>query len=659
MLRLTNRALFLVLLIALVGVPFSFCQSSADIVIDQVFLSKSRASVGEEVTVGLRFEWADTGQPVQGPQVSIDGQYYFIWQDGWVLIKDIENEVMKKTYIVNDIRFGGSHYTWEMLVDPPEVIWDKVKIELYPEYERVNVGSPPQLTNYSYYMYDYEFFEGDIGLNVTGPVKKVGSHGITVDWIKDHKYGVHTFEATVATQIWDTVKVILYKDKSRYNLGREADIGYLANFDSDLNTFYGTVTLNDTTKKDQAGLYHFTAEEIFDHNRINNVTIFESNVIDVIYDKVELELTVEDSRINVGEEVKINYTGQYIYDGGSFLGDLRLNYPLVCEFVDKRTIEVRRIQDNRFFLDYFEANSLDVIWDRIKVDITTEDTRVDVGEKVEVQVDAYYEYDNTPIPEGDYSVNALSLTLNEVGNFTFKAENAYGAEYDITAVDFEEVNVVWDMVVFDFEPTTDRLILGTGDRPRIKAKYSYDGEEFKGSYKLNNFIPTTPGRYTFRVVSMNDPNYELTSFTSGEQEYYFDNVMFEEYIESAIPGRIKYVYKVTWQSDYAPIDNAVVLIGGQPCVYNGNGFYVLQAGTLSPSMEKDVQIWVHGHLIEEKTVNTILVGNIGSMGVLGAAIILGAFKLVKYRQAKKKKEELKYEYLEYDEPEAFAEQTLS
>jgi hypothetical protein len=648
------KGLFLIIAMSFAFTSPVLGQSGVQIYVNQIFVSKPRVSVGEEVTVGLRFEWAETGAPVTSAQVSINGVEHWIWHDGWLLIKEIENNVMKKTYNVDYIRVASTYYSWEMLVPAPEVIFDKVKIELYPECERINIGSPPKITNYSYYMYDYESFEGTIKLNVTGPVNNIGTKSVSVDEIWDEKYGVHTFESTVVSQTWDKVNVVLYKDKPRYNVDQEADIGYQAYYESDLAKFYGTVEINDTTKKDVVGEYHYTVDSIKDN--INEVTLFESNVLDVIYDKIKLNITVEDDRISVGEEARINFTGTYLYDNSEFLGNLRFNHPLASENVGKKTLEVRKIEDNRFFLDHCEANSIDVIWDSIKVDINVDDTRVDVGETVEIIADAYYEYDNQRIPEEDYTMNAMSKMMSKVGNFTFKADKAYGAQHDISAVNCDGVNIIWDQIEFVFQPQQERFILETGVKPRVEARYIYDGEEYNGEYKLNNHYPTYPGKYLYKVISINDSKYGLTVFNSNEQEYIFDNVLIEEQIENKIPGSITYVYRINYESDYLPIENAIVLIDGQQCSHTVNGLYVLQSKVLLPKVEKNVQIWVQNYLIEEKQVNELLLGNIGVSALILIIFTIGGIKIIQIIKSRKSKteriqdidDEEKYEYLEYE-----------
>ena len=609
--------------------------AEADITVTQCYVSDERVDVGQEVTVGFRLVWTETGEPLTHGSVYIvgDPQGKSGWMNGWIIFTDTCDEPYIKEWRVNYVSVYGVHKTVQMEKDPPTCIFDRVAITLIPEYERTNVGEEPSIILYAIYEANYETFNGTIHLNYTDGFDYVGRRGVTVDYIEDPHHGIHSFTSNTVKISWDRVKVDLYTPRKRYNPGREAKIECLAYYESDTEPFLGEITLNETLVQSEVGRYRYTVESIMDWRY--GISLFTTDTIDVVFDKVLVDLEVADTRIGVGERADIRYAAWYAYDGSPFSGNVTFTAARK-DFVGKETVTVWRIVDRLWFLDTYEANSVEVIWDRVRVDITAPDTRVDVGEEVNVEYTAFYEYDGTPLAEDEVTLNAESIRREDVGNFTFTVAEAHGGLYDIGAVDADELTVVWDRVEFTPRNPITRILEARQVKPVMVGVYAYDGTPFRGSYELG--YTEHSGFKTYRVEAMEDPLYGLTCFTSEEGSILYDTVSMRESVTQVMPGTLKVTYTLTYDSDNAPVTDAVVEVNGKTCAYQGGGVYTTTLNSFLPMTTTKAMVVVGDQPVAQSTSSRFLVVNSAIVVVLTAIVGLVAFKAL----SRKKKDGVGY-----------------
>ncbi len=605
----------LVILFTVLGGSAVAYGEDADITVTQCYVSDDRVDVGQEVTVGFRLEWTDTGQPLSHGTVYIvgDSQSRLIWEDGWVIFTDTRNTPYVKEWMISYVSYNGNPYTVQLDEDPPTCIFDEVQITLIPEYERTTIGEEPDMIVYAYYASNYETFTGTVHLNYTDSFDFIGRRGVKVVSINDPQYGIKAFDGNIVKITWDRVKVDLYSPRKRYNPGREAKIEYLAHYESDLKPFLGEITLNDTLVKDELGRYRYTVESIMDWR--NGITEFTTDTADAIFDKVLVEIEVEDTRIDVGDEAEIRCTARYAYDDSEFSGDISFTATRK-DVVGENEITVWRVMDKKWFLDTFESNSVDVIWDRVKVDIETPDTRVDVGEEVNVEYNAYYEYDGTPLMEGEVELNAESIRRMDVGDYTFTVTEAHGSLYDIDSVETDDLTVVWDRVDFTLENPITRILKSYMKEPAMIGVYAYDGSSFKGSYELEYADHT--GFKTYRVGSMDDDLYGLSCFTTEEGSILYDTVSVRESVTQLMPGTLKVTYTLSYDSDNAPVTDAVVAVNGETCAYQGGGVYTTTLSSFLPMVTTNTMVVVGDQPITQSTSSKLLVMNSAIVVVLTA-----------------------------------------
>ena len=600
--------------------------AEADITVTQCYVSDERVDVGQEVSVGFRMEWTDTGEPLNHGSVYIAGdpQGKSGWMNGWIIFTDTCEEPYIKNWEVAYVNYYGVPKTVQMEKAPPRCIFDRVDITLIPEYERIDVGEEPRIIVYAIYASNYESFNGTLHLNYTETFDYIGRKGVKVDYIEDPQYGIHTFKSNIVKITWDKVKVDLFSPRKRYNPGQKATIECLAYYESDTKPFLGEITLNDTLVQDEVGRYWYTVESIMDWS--NGITLFTTETIDVIFDKVLVEVEVEDTRIGVGEKAEIKYDARYAYDDSPFSGNVSFRATRK-DFVGKEEVTVWRIVDKLWFLDTFEANSIGVVWDKVGVDIDTPDTRVDVGEEVAVEYTACYEYDGTPLEEGEVALNAESMRIEDVGNFTFTVAEAYGGLYDICVVDANELTVVWDRVEFTPMNPITRILEARQVEPVMRGVYAYDGTPFKGSYELG--YTEHIGFKTYRVEAMEDDLYGLSCFTSEEGSILYDTVSLRESVTQVMPGTLTVTYTLTYDSDNAPVTDAVVQVNGETCAYQGGGVYTTKLNSFLPMATTKTMVVVGDQPIIESKSSNLLVVNSAVVVLLTAVVGLVAFILLK------------------------------
>ncbi|MBN2334355.1 hypothetical protein JXL21_02265 [Candidatus Bathyarchaeota archaeon] len=587
-----------------------------EVTVTQCYVSDGRANVGSDVTVGFRLVWADSGQPLSYGEIVVDGRSHSVLMDGWVLFTDSYDDPIRKEWVITSVSFNGYPRTFQVMEDFPVCLFDKVIITLIPEYDRTTIGEEPSMIVYSHYASNYETFTGTVKLNYTDDFDYIGTKGVKVISITDPLYGINEFETNTVKITWDRVKVELFSPRRRYNPGREAKIDYLAYYESDMTTFVGQVKFNDTLSQDEVGRYAYTVESIMDWR--NGIKAYTTNVVHAIFDKVHVELDVADTRINVGDEADISYTASYVYDGSEFMGNVSFKVRRLST-VGEEDVSVWRVVDRKWFLDTFESNSVEVIWDRLKVDIEAPDARVDVGEEVTIGYSAYYEYDSTPLEDGEVSLNRESYMRDDVGDFTFKVKDAHGGKYNISVVEGGELTVVWDKVEFEADTPIIRVIDGSNPEPKMTGVYAYDGTPFTGTYQLA--YRDQQGFKTYSVASMTDQEYDLKGFTSGEGSCFLDTVTVKERLVHMIPGSLKIVYLLNYQSDNAPVLGAVVDVNGQTCVNQGNGVYEASLSSVLPMVTTNARVTVGNELVNQVSSSQLLVGNSATMAL--AAVMIG------------------------------------
>ncbi len=406
----------------------------------------------------------------------------------------------------------------------------------------------------------------------------------------------------------------------RVNVGSEAEIEWTATYEYDQEPFHGWIDFNDTLVQDEAGKYCYSVGSVGDS--LHDVESFASNSVDVIFDEVTVKIRADDSRLDVGEEVDITLHARYGYNNEPFEGDITLNRDdFVSNIVGSKFYFVTDVEDPIYGLTSFSSDELEVIWDRIELEIEAEDERVSLGEDAVIRWTGTYGWDGSEF-YGEVEFMPDVLALDSVGDIEYEVAAVIDPIYGITAFTSNTVEVVWDRVEVSIEFPHGRTEVGTEPDVVFESSYEYDGRAFLGTVHLNDtLIKNDLGRYGFTASSIEDPRFGITDFVSNEASCVWDRIEVERSISSIIPGTVQVSLKLTYASDGKPVENANIVVNGKPCVETEAGTYVKGLTNLLPVLPVNVR--VDGTGIEEEYAYGIQfsLGNVGLYGVLIAAIV--------------------------------------
>ena len=391
----------------------------------------------------------------------------------------------------------------------------------------------------------------------------------------------------VKSIIWDRVLLTLSVEDDRINVGSTASINVYGKYEYDSTPWNGHFVLNDSLTKTEVGKYSYTVLSITDIKY--GLSLFKSNVVSVVFDRISITLSVLDDRINIGETAYISAHGTYEYDGSAWHGTYTLNDTLIKTDVGKFWYEVSSVTDVEYGITVFESNSVCVIFDRVLITMSVSNERIDVGSEAEISVSGKYEYDSVSWV-GSYTLND-TLRKSNVGKYGFTIISITDPKYNITVFKCNSIYVIWDRVIITLTSTYERVNVASEAQISWKGKYEYDGKEFLGNITLNEELKKFSVSIVFyKVVDILDPLYNLTAFTSNTVKVIFDKLHYEVKTYTMEPGIVKLEIRLSYQFDGTPITDASVTIGGKEAHNLGNGRYIVELSEWSPYVSYNIRI---------------------------------------------------------------------
>lgn len=517
--------LFLVLLVILHVTP---ANGAPEITVADVYVVSTRANIMAPTQIGFYLVHTSDYSPLMGAKVYVTGStsQWYTNEQGWVIVTVFSNTVGKITWSITKIVSGGTELEFDQLVSDPEIIFDRVLVELETPNPRIGVGTSARIEYDAKYEYDDAPFQGDIILNVGLKHNNVGKITFTVESISDDQYGVTVFKSNSVDVIFDQVAIFIVARNVRIDTGTNADIfEQSALYLFDQSEFTGSFILNDTLSKNKVGKYAYTVASISDI--LYNVDSFIANNIEIIFDKVIIDLETDDVRIDVGNRVNITIESRYAYDMEEFWGQVTLNnMNKRSNTVGKYEYTVKEIDDYKFGLTRFSSNTLEVIWDRINIQLETKHERINIGDEAEITWTGYYEYDNWPINDMvDVSLNTEEFLRDSIGSIEYEVITVEDSLYGLSRYSSNILKVIWDFVDVKLEFSENRIGISTEANPRIHATYRFDGTKFEGKITLNNsLVHDQISKHFFTVSSINDDVHEITSFNSNTVYCIWDNI---------------------------------------------------------------------------------------------------------------------------------------
>lgn len=383
-------------------------------------LTKQRVDVNAEVPIKFKVVTAHDKKPLKSGRIFVGDYEAMPLGGGWFQVIVSSNNAGRYLYqptgaeIIFNIDIGSGKLTKIKSIAPPiEIIYDRVVVSLEATRERVDVGTEALIKITAWYEYDGAPFQGHINLNRPLSYDEVGLITYYVTKIEDERYGLSVFESNQVQVIFDMVVVTLSSSKQRVDVGTEAQIVADAKYAYDSSPFVGKVYLSIDKEQDTVGLYNYTVAYIEDE--LYGLTIFQSNSLPIIFDKVVIKLTSLYDRIEVGGKAELSYEAYYRYDGSLFEGKIILNNELVSYSIEHVTYTVSQIIDYKYGLRSFESNSVKVTFDKVKTSLRT---NIVTPFTVEVILEAYYASDGSPITSGILCVLDSCVSQKSPGTYS-------------------------------------------------------------------------------------------------------------------------------------------------------------------------------------------------------------------------------------------------
>lgn len=347
--------------------------------------------------------------------------------------------VVSSTYSENETHSSLLLDSVQILESSPTIVVD----EIYVEDERCDIGFTQIVgMHFSVYPKNIDLRYTTVDINGTTYISdsdgwvrfSVDSDKVTSKrWVVDSVNKSIEFETLVdyPKVTWDSV-VITIPDFQRVGVGGHFDWSGRYNYDGDV--FVGELVLSKPFPSSQVGLVDYEVIGISDSKfGLNN---FIASPFRVIYDKIELSLSLAESRIDVGEDPDVSYSGKYLYDSSEFVGSITLTD--APSEIGKFEISIASIIDSKHGLSVYESGSIEFIRDIIRItQAGTSLSSVNVDEDVEVWFNAEYAYDLKPFTGDDgklYVNGEEAFWKNGRWVASFSSDSPVKESYRVTSV---------------------------------------------------------------------------------------------------------------------------------------------------------------------------------------------------------------------------------
>jgi len=389
--------------------------------------------------------------------------------------------------------------------------------------------------------------------------------------------------------IAERIQITLTVSDNRIDVGSTMPWSFTATYEYDGTdaTSYVSVTLNDTTTKSDVGLWYYTVSSITETQY--GLTVFTSNTISCIFDRVVVTLSVSDNRINVGENATININAVYDYDDSSFIGSITLNDTQTTKStVGKYWFTVSSISDSQYGLTVYTSNTVYVIWDKdVMEDLSfSGGTMFNFSARVKSLYDGYFNNRNVRVKVylNGTLVDSYDVVSDANGYISFTyTHNLYGhgtlgfevidLDYDINSDNYTSYEVNYSVNGLIGDLTISPLLYYPGDTMSISIMFKSNSYINDTYLKLNNIYFRPVFCYPDGTVYGADLPFDLFNGTKANEWEYKD-----ESLTIMLPDGV-YVLKIQLYikgSDYL-LDEydspsfQVLAIGGGPSGEGGGG----------------------------------------------------------------------------------------
>jgi len=198
---------------------------------------------------------------------------------------------------------------------------------------------------------------------------------------------------------------------------------------------------------------------------------FKNNIAPpyIIWDKIKIEISIQRPRVDVGTRLNPIYEAYYEYDKDEFVGRIFYDTDLYSDIVQDKDITVQRMTDDKYGLSIFSCNVINVIWDRVCLELDINNDKFQVGSEADISVRGWYEYDDVPF-NGHYELSN-TIRQNAIGMVTYKIIQITDPRYSLTKFQSNEVSCKFDDIEID-----QRVEAGMPSQVKVITKVAFKSD---------------------------------------------------------------------------------------------------------------------------------------------------------------------------------------
>ena len=521
----------------------------------------------------------------------------------WSMTVDSDNVIGLDTYYVKAVQAGGNYDSATLLgaTTSDTYIADRIRVVSYtivsPSGDnRNNIGTTYTIDIELHYdLYETDVVDGTVTVNgesmdsYQGSGKwrwtptQAGVTGITYNnmQISGNAKGI-TVEDNTVTQliIWDRIKVVSYtivspSGDNRNNIGTTYTIDIELHYDYDeTDVADGTITVNGESMDSyqgsgkwrwtptQAGVTGITYNNMQATGNTHGITVEDNTVTQlIIWDRIKvMSYTIVnpsgDNRNNIGTTYTIDIELHYDYDETDVAdGTITVNGESMDSYQGSGKWRWTPTQAGVIGITYnnmqatgnthgitSEDNTVTqlIIWDRVQVQsYTITDDWVNINDNVNIDFLVWYDYDNTQVTDGDFTLNGYDAS--HVGSGVWRITRTSASPALVTyntvlvsdtnthGIDVEDQNgksrqVVWDSVTITITgPTDNRQNLNANASGiHITITMDYNETAYGGTATMNNTDYNGDGtvvRWGYTISSVSGGTYGITTISSNDDTY--------------------------------------------------------------------------------------------------------------------------------------------
>ena len=422
----------------------------------------------------------------------------------------------------------------------------------------------------------------------------------------------------------------------RADVGSNQEVGFHASWRDGTPVVGGSIFINDTKHvTNSSGWISLRASFESVGRRAwfvtgvvaDGVTDFTQTAEDpvVIWDAVVVRLLVQDGRLDVGSTADVMVEASYAYDGQPLSGTVTLNDTLTKSQVGRYGYRIASVIDEFYGLSAFTSNEVQVVFDKVSIEFSVEDARIDVGSNAQILIQATYVYDGASYDGKVFLTEELTQT--QVGEYVYEVASIAGDRHGITVFDANSVPVVFDRVHIQLTVPT-RWPVETTVPITWSGFYAFDEERFQGTVSFNQAtLKDRVGTYEYTAVSIIDDLYNLAEIHTAPITVTFDRVEAAFQVETSFPGYLTVSVALTYASDASAVSGASVKIGGSDAVEDTPGLYTAVLRSLSPLFSVGVKASVPGFPEVSKSSGGLHIANTLLILLLATGIVATVFLL--------------------------------